>query len=155
MRKVGRVKTLISYDPETGEKFGQFVVQLEGGERIGGKWVRLFQQRITEWAELGEMKGETLRVLLWLLGKAEWYNGVPGPKEAAKALRIHEASAYRAFRYLRQEGLVSKMGRGYSLSPDVGWKGTAGELEEAWRKTYQRRKLVEAQSQEGPKLLDG
>lgn len=104
---------------------------------LGGKWVRIFQDgHGAQLAANPQLRGESLRVLLYLESVVAWRNALPLPKEVAQKMGMNEKAAYRAYAQLSEAGFVWKHEGAYYLSPVVGWKGTEAQLEEAYHTTF-------------------
>lgn len=103
---------------------------------VGGKWVRIFQDEVARLlAETPGLRGQSLRVLLYLQTQVGWRNVVPTPAVTAEGLGIGRTNSHRAYAELLKAGFLWKVDGAYYLSPRVGWKGTQAQLEELYRST--------------------
>lgn len=133
-RRIQRRHEIQILDKTTGQALDFMFIPPKG---LGGKWVRVFQDgQKALLAASPELRGESLRVLLYLESVVMWRNVLPRPKEAAQELGLHEKAAYRAYAELIKAGFVWKYEGKYYLSPVVGWKGTEAQLEEGYHTTF-------------------
>ena len=128
-------KRFIFIDTETGERFRANITPER--RRIGGRWVRVFQDAITRIAvEHPELQGRSLRVLLYVAGVVKWDNAIPGPSATATALGMRQPNVSRAYRELMAVGAVIERDGGYYLSPLMAWKGTERQRDTACRELF-------------------
>ena len=131
-------------NPETGELFEGLIIPLR--PRIGGKWVRIFQDGKAELLRHSpQLRGQSFKVLYYLDAVVKWGNIIPPPRGVADALSLNEKAVYRAYAELIAASIVIKKGSIYSLSPRYCWKGNESQLEEAYREltTTPVKQLVE------------
>ncbi len=100
-------------------------------------WVMNSQFAAVFVAKDKEIKGETHRVLWYLLGVLSWENWIVIPTvHIAKELEIKRPQVSRAMSLLEKKGIIirgEKVGRYYAfrLNPEFGWKGDTDKLSEA------------------------
>lgn len=102
--------------------------------KVGGKWVRVFQNATKELLVRSPgLHGQSTRVLLYLTAAAGWDNAIPSPPALAKELFLNEKTVYRAYAELIRAEFVIKRDGAYYLSPLYCWKGDPVHLEQACR----------------------
>lgn len=114
------------YDPATGELFKALILPIK--QRVGGRWVRIFQDTLSEINKKRKLRGESYRVLLQLMAESDYKNVVPEIGKIANELGINKNNVSRAFRELRDAGILISEGRNYYLLPFLVWKGNAKQL---------------------------
>jgi len=98
----------------------------------GGRFMKIWQG--TGWEKnLGELQGNSLRVLFHLTMVASWKNRIPSPTETSKAMAIKRPNVSRAYSELIKAGFVYKTDGVYYLSPLYCWKGNEEQYEQAMR----------------------
>ena len=136
MRRLGTV------DLDTGEVLdGVHVATFQPRLKVKEKYMLLFQKALQDLATDRQLRGESLRVLLALLGRLDFENYLNiSQRELADELRVRQPSIARAMRQLRERGIVLEgpasegNRRTYRLSSSLGWKGRVRSLEEARRR---------------------
>lgn len=102
--------------------------------KVGGKWVRVFQDSTAELLRRSpELHGQSYRILVQLEAVVKWGNLIPAPPEIAKSLNLKPPNVYRAYAELIKAGIIIKRDGVYSLSPFYCWKGNEMQLEQACR----------------------
>jgi hypothetical protein len=134
------IKTFGLVDLQTRQEYGVMVVPLRRG--MGGKWVRVFQDRGKELLVAAKgLHGQSYRILLYLTMEADWTNGVPSSGVLANKLGMTQSAVSRAYKELVQATfLVKKEGR-YYLSPFFCWKGSPAQYQERIREMQYPRLL--------------
>lgn len=96
--------------------------------RIGGNWVRLFQERhrqmMLDHPVSKELHAQSYVVLWYLADVSAWDNGVPGAAEVAKEMSLLPQNVSRCYQELCRANFLIKKGTRYFLNPYVVWKGT-------------------------------
>ena len=77
------------------------------------------------------MTGESARIFLFLLGKIDNDNHVPGPSDVAQALRLRQPNVSRSYAALLSDGYLVKDDKGYSIHPYICYRGTDAARETA------------------------
>ena len=86
----------------------------------------------TGWEKrLGELQGNSLRVLFHLTMVAGWNNVVPSPSVTSKAMVLRQSHTSRAYAQLIKANFLIKSNDSYYLSPLYCWKGNDQQYEEA------------------------
>lgn len=80
---------------------------------------------------LGDLQGNSLKVLFHLVMVAKWRNQVPGPVETSKAMSIRQPNVSRAYSELMKADFLRKADGVYYLHPLFCWKGDDRGYEEA------------------------
>ncbi len=116
---------------KTGDKKeGFFVYVAYPKPKItGNRWMMTFQDSLEIIATDKDMTGETLKVMLLLMGNLEFENYIHIKQvELAKKLDMQKTHVSRAMRLLVNKGIILKVKSGtttgYKLNPNYGWKGT-------------------------------
>ena len=116
---------------KTGEtKDGYFVyVPYPKAKITGNRWMMTFQDSLIRIATDKDMTGETLKVMLLLMGNLDFENYIHIKQvELAKELEMQASHVSRAMKLLTNKGIILKVkqGRttGYKLNPSYGWKGS-------------------------------
>ena len=92
--------------------------------RSPAPYLALFQPSLLRVVlEHPELHGQTYRVLWYLLGQVGYGNTLPLTYEVGEALGLQQSTISKAYRELREAGVIIKHRTKYSLSPEVGWKG--------------------------------
>jgi hypothetical protein len=105
-----------------------------------GGWVMNSQEALEILAMDRDLKGETYRVLLFLLSKLDFENWIQLPQtEIAEKLEMHKQDVNKAIKLLEHKSILlrgPKVGRSYAfrLNPYFGWKGKVKNLEDYRRK---------------------
>ena len=120
-------------NPKTGEIKSDIAVIERKSKKIGGKWVRLNQDPMLFLANKKGIRGQTLRVFLFLTGIADFQNLLPHQKEIALKMELPQSHISLAYRQLREIGFICKKEGHYYLSPKICWKGTQKQMEQACR----------------------
>ena len=96
----------------------------------GGKFMKIWQD--TGWEQhLGELHGESLKLLWHLVMVAGWANEVPGPSATALVAGKRQSHISRAYTELVKAGFLYKVEGTYRLSPLFCWKGDEQQYEQA------------------------
>ena len=144
----GRLKGYV--DKYTGEEFGFPVIVGRKRNPYGKGWVMNSQEAAVLLAKDKDIKGETHRVLWFIIGILDFENWVQlSVTEIAKELKMHRPDVSRAMKILEKKEIIlrgPKVGRSYAfmLNPDFGWKGKVKNLDE-YRKEKEEEILREQQ----------
>ena len=136
--KAGKVKGYV--DKYTGEEFGFPVIVGRKRNPYGNGWVMNSQDAAILLAKDKDIKGETHRVLWFIIGILDFENWVQlSVTEIAKELKMHRPHISRAIKMLEEKKIIlrgPKVGRSYAfmLNPEFGWKGKVKNLEDYRRK---------------------
>jgi DNA-binding transcriptional ArsR family regulator len=129
-------RTVRQVDVETGELLEAGVmVYMPQRPKIAEGWVMTFQDAFIRLAADRTIKGEQLRVLLYLIGKLDFENWIHVPQaEIADVLEMRASNVSRSIAALTAKGLLTrgpKLGRVVTLrlSLNVGWKGRVRSLQ--------------------------
>jgi predicted transcriptional regulator len=127
MNKDDKVQTI---NQKTGEKKdGYFVYIAYPKPKItGNRWVMTFQDSLEIIATDEDMTGQTLKVMLLLMGNLEFENYITIKQVTiAEKLKIDKADVSKAMKLLVAKGIILKVKEGtttgYKLNPYYGWKG--------------------------------
>ena len=139
------IKNVYQYDTHTGELLDGVLVYcgVKFNPYAGG-WLMNNQKALELLSKQKDFKGETLRVLLFLMSRLDFENLIEISKvEISKELDIHRVNVSKAFKQLIDKGILlegPKVGRSfaYRLNPDYGWKGKVKNLNE-YRKEIENR----------------
>lgn len=114
----------------THDGTGQSIRAIVIARSTGGKFMKIWQG--TGWEKrLGELQGNSLRVLFHLTMVAGWQNKVPGPSETSTAMSLKQPSISRAYSELIKTNFLTKSNGSYQLNPLFCWKGSDQQYEEA------------------------
>ena len=132
-----RNRQVVSVDKETGEVLDGIFVHFGLKRNPYSKgWVMNSQEALTELAKDKELKGETYRVLLYLLGQLDFENWILiQASQICKELDMQRQHVSRAIILLEKKGIIvrgEKLGRSYAfhLNPHYGWKGKVSNLDD-------------------------
>lgn len=142
-----KIRKVANIDTETGEILdGVFVHFSRKRNPYGNGWVMNSQEALTELAKDKDLKWETHRVLLYLLGRLDFENWIlVRTQEIVNALEIKQPNVSRAITLLEKKGILvrgEKLGRSYAfrLNPHYGWKGKVKNLDDYRRKEDDRER---------------
>ncbi len=130
----GKIKGYI--DKYTEEVYGYPVIIGRKKNPYGKGWVMNSQDAALIIAKDKGIKGETHRVLWFIIGILDFENWAQiSITEIAKELNIKQPHVSRAIRVLEEKEVIirgPKTGRSYTfmLNPNFGWKGDVAILEE-------------------------
>lgn len=142
----GNIKGYI--DKYTGEEYGFPVIVGRKRNPYGNGWVMNSQDAAILLAKDKDIKGETHRVLWFIIGILDFENWVElSVTEIGKQLNLKRPSVSRAMKVLEEKEIIirgPKVGRSYAfmLNPDFGWKGKVKNLDD-----YRRQKEDEENHQ--------
>jgi hypothetical protein len=129
-------RRLIQYDSETGEVFDGALVYV--AKRVphpyGVRMMQVNQDFLAEFAARQDVKGQTLRVFLYLASRCDFENWLQVPQiEIADALTMQRADVTRSVQQLVDLGVLlkgPKVGRSntFRFNPNAGWKGKVKNL---------------------------
>ena len=129
-------RTVRQIDVETGEMLEAGVmVYMPQRPKIAEGWLMTFQDAFVKLAADRTIKGEQLRVLLFLMGRLDYENWIHVPQsEICDRLGMKPANVSRTIAALTAKGLLTKgpkLGRVVTLrlSFNVGWKGRVRTLQ--------------------------
>ena len=132
--KAGILKGYV--DKYTGEEFGFPVIVGRKRNPYGKGWVMNSQDAAILLAKDKDIKGETHRVLWFIIGILDFENWVQlSVTEIAKELKMHRPDVSKAMKVLENKQIIlrgPKVGRSYAfrLNPYFGWKGKVKNLED-------------------------
>jgi DNA-binding transcriptional regulator GbsR (MarR family) len=141
--KAGRIKGYV--DKYTGEEYGFPVIVGRKRNPYGKGWVMNSQEAAILFAKDKDIKGETHRVLWFIIGILDFENWVQiSITEIANELDLKQPHVSRAMKVLEDKEIIlrgPKVGRSYAfmLNPDFGWKGKVKNLDE-YRQEREERK---------------
>lgn len=129
-------RKIASLDLSTGEILDGTVVYcgLKRNPYAGG-WIMNSQEALEILASDKDLKGETYRVLLFLLSRLDFENWIQITQtEIAEKLGMHKQDVNKAIKLLEKKEIVlkgKKIGRSYAfrLNPYFGWKGKVKNLD--------------------------
>ena len=121
-----KVKEYGLYDSDSGEFLHTLILPVK--RKVGGRWMRIFQD-MAEVVSRKKLRGESYRVLWYLLSVSDFNNIVPGTGKVGEAIKIKRASVCRAYRELKETGILIEKDSLYCLSPFLAWKGNDQQLE--------------------------
>ena len=105
--------------------------------------MRVFQDAVSRIVlDHPELRGQSLRVLLYLTSVTKWDNSIPNPASTAQAMNLHRSHVSRAYGDLVAVGAIIKRMDGYYLSPLLGWKGTERQLDAFCRELFTDGRLA-------------
>lgn len=122
-----KIKEYGLYDTDTGEIFTALILPRK--RKIGGSWMRLFQDAVLA-INRKKIRGESYRVLFQLIGMSDFNNAVPGTGKIGEVIGMKRASVCRAFRELKEAGILLEKERNYFLNPLLAWKGSDKQMED-------------------------
>lgn len=132
MTKDDKVQTV---NRKTGEvKDGYFVYVAYPRPKItGNRWIMTFQDSLKLIATDKDMTGQTLKVMLLLMGNLGFENYITIRQVAiAKELDMHKVDVSKAMKVLVDKGIILKVKEGtttaYKLNPHYGWKGKVSNM---------------------------
>ena len=135
-------------DLYTGDEYGFPVIVGRKRNPYGNGWVMNSQDAAILLAKDKDIKGETHRVLWFIIGILDFENWVElSVTEIGKQLNLKRPSVSRAMKVLEEIEIIirgPKVGRSYAfmLNPDFGWKGKVKNLDD-----YRRQKEDEENHQ--------
>ena len=136
----GKIRGYI--DKYTEEIYGFPVIIGRKKNPYGKGWVMNSQDAALIIAKDKDIKGETHRVLWFIIGILDFENWVQiSITEIAKELNIKQPHVSRAIKVLEEKEVIlrgPKIGRSYAfmLNPNFGWKGNVENLEEYRNKKH-------------------
>ena len=149
----GKIKGYV--DKYTGEDYGFPVVCGRKRNPYGNGWVMNSQDAAILLAKDKDIKGETHRVLWFIIGILDFENWVQlSVTEIAKELKMHRPDVSKAMKVLEGKEVIlrgPKIGRSYAfmLNPDFGWKGKVKNLDD-----YRKQKEDEARHQKNREIYE-
>ena len=138
-------KRVEQIDINTGEVLSGCLVYVPIRPIITERWFMAFQDSFAEIAKDQDLKGETLRVLMYLYSALDFENFIHKcQKDIAEDLGMQRQHVSRAMRLLTSKEIVlesPKIGnvKCYRLNPNYAWKGKVKNMEDARR---DRLKLI-------------
>ncbi len=151
--KLGKIKGYV--DKYSGEEFGFPVLIGRKRNPYGNGWVMNNQDAVIALAKDKDIKGETHRVLWFIVGILDFENWVQlSITEIANELDLKQPSVSRAMKVLENKQIIfrgPKVGRSYAfmLNPEFGWKGKVKNLDD-----YRREKEEEENNREKRQRLE-
>ena len=155
--KEGNIKGYL--DKYTGEDYGFPVICGRKRNPYGNGWVMNSQDAAILLAKDKDIKGETHRVLWFIIGILDFQNWVQlSVTEIAKELQMQRSHISRAMKVLEEKEVIirgPKVGRSYAfmLNPDFGWKGKVKNLED-YRKQKEDKENQQKQRENYEKNLE-
>ena len=149
----GKIKGYV--DKYTGEDYGFPVVCGRKRNPYGNGWVMNSQDAAILLAKDKDIKGETHRVLWFIIGILDFENWVQlSVTEIAKELKMHRPDVSKAMKVLEGKEVIlrgPKVGRSYAfmLNPDFGWKGKVKNLDD-----YRKQKEDEENQQQRREIYE-
>jgi hypothetical protein len=129
-------RTVRQIDVETGELLeAGTLVFMPQRPKIAEGWLMTFQDAFVKLAADRTIKGEQLRVLLYLMGRLDYENWIHVPQvEICEKLGMKPANVSRTIAALTSKRLLTKgpkLGRigTLRLSLNLGWKGRVRSLQ--------------------------
>lgn len=118
------------------QNMDDMVAKGPSGRVVNGKTLKVFQAaRVRLIEDHPEMSGKAFRLLAYLETMVEWGNHIPGPTAFARSMGWPERSVMRWYAMLHAAGVVIRVnGKGWYLSPLVGWKGAPASYSGAVRR---------------------
>ena len=118
---------------ETGEVL-DYDVSFHRHSKVRGRWLKVFQDSIMEFLRRNpHIKGQSLRMLLCLISRADWANLVPSTAKIAIDQHIYQSNVSRAYTELTKAGFLIKKEHSYYISPLFCWKGDDQQYQVACR----------------------
>jgi predicted transcriptional regulator len=131
---------------KTGEvKDGYFVYVAYPKAKIRNKrWMMTFQDSLEIIAMDEDMTGQTLKVMLLLMGNLEFENYITIKQVAiAEKLKMQKTHVSRAMKQLVSKGIILKVKEGtttgYKLNPTYGWKGKVSNMENEQNRLLEKK----------------
>jgi DNA-binding transcriptional ArsR family regulator len=151
--KTGRLQGYV--DKYSGEEFGFPVIFGRKRNPYSNGWVMNNQEAAILLAKDKDIKGETHRVLWFIIGVLDFENWVQiSITEIAKEVKMHRPDVSKAMKVLEDKGIIlrgPKLGRSFAfmLNPEFGWKGKVKNLDD-----YRREKEEEENNREKRQRLE-
>lgn len=120
---------------KTGEEF-EALIRIKR-QKVGGRWMRVFQDNLAYIKRL-RLRGESYKVLIETMSLSDFDNRIPDTGKVAELLEMKRAGVSRAYRELREKGLILGKEGGYYISPLLAWKGSEEALQVACKKLLSR-----------------
>ena len=106
---------------QTGEVYD---IELKPSKTLKAEWVKLFLA-CADWLSKNPLSGESMRVLLFLIGKAGYGNRIGvSQSDVSAELGLRKQNVSRAFKQLQERDVLHKEGDGYVLNPLLVWRGS-------------------------------
>ena len=133
--KAKKLRRVESIDKDSGEILDGVIVYCALKKKPYAKgWIMNSQEALELLATDKDLKGETLRVLLYLLSRLDFENWIQVPqKEIVEKLDLDKSNVSKAVSLLESKEILlrgPKIGKSYAfrLNPDFGWKGKVKNL---------------------------
>ena len=142
--KEGNIKGYV--DKYTGEEHGFPVIFGRKRKPYGKGWVMNSQDAAILLAKDKDIKGETHRVLWFIIGILDFENWVQlSITEISQELGLRQPHVSRAMKVLEEKEIIlrgPKVGRSYAfmLNPEFGWKGEVANLDDYRKKREDEEK---------------
>jgi DNA-binding transcriptional ArsR family regulator len=117
-------------DKQTGEVVDAIPILVPRRRKLGPEFFMGIQKSFVALARF-DLSRDTLRILLYVLGRMEYENHVRvGQSEMARDLEMHKSTVSRALKQLAEEGILkptTPFGRStfYQLDTQLAWRGKA------------------------------
>ncbi len=151
--ELGKIKGYV--DKYTGEEFGFPVIFGRKRNPYGKGWIMNNQEAAILLAKDKGIKGETHRVLWFIIGILNFENWIQiSITEIAQELNLKQPAVSRAMKVLEEKGIIlrgPKVGRSYAfmLNPEFGWKGKVKNLDD-----YRKEKEEEENNRQKRKRFE-
>ncbi len=133
---------------KTGEvKDGYFVYIAYPKAKIRNtRWMMTFQDSLEIIATDEDMTGQTLKVLMVLMGNLEFDNYITIKQTViAEKLKMYKPDVSKAMKLLVNKSIILKVREGtmtgYKLNPTYGWKGKVENMEKA-KEQMEKDKII-------------
>jgi predicted transcriptional regulator len=137
---------------KTGKvKDGYFIYVAHPKAKIRNtRWMMTFQDSLEIIATDEDLTGQTLKVMLLLMGNLEFENYITIKQVAiAEKLKIDKADVSKAMKLLVNKNIILKVKEGtttgYKLNPTYGWKGKVENMEKT-KAEMEADKIIDFQS---------
>ena len=146
---------------KTGKvKDGYFIYVAHPKAKIRNeRWFMTFQDSLEIIATDADLTGQTLKVMLLLMGNLEFENYITIKQVSiAEKLKIDKADVSKAMKLLVDKSIILKVKEGtttgYKLNPNYGWKGKVENRKEAQTKMEENKIIDFPSAPESPELPD-
>lgn len=124
----------IFYDKVTRDEVENIALVIPRRKETVKDWLMIFHRGAITMALDAEIRKETYRVFMYILGHLEFENKLLiSQNDIARGMDIKQQCVNRAFKQLTQKGILledKKYGtvKTYKLNTEYGWKGTVKNL---------------------------
>lgn len=133
------------------EKEGYFIYVAHPKAKIKNvRWMMTFQDSLEIIATDEDLTGQTLKVMLLLMGNLEFENYITIKQVSiAEKLKIDKADVSKAMKLLVNKSIILKVKEGtttgYKLNPNYGWKGKVESMDKE-KERMEKDKIIDFQS---------